>query len=79
MRKQIYIKKEARDNKVKELKTQGYKVKRTSIRNQLMHPEYITDYPYKISDSDRGFGNELYKTYFSVLYSYEIINEMEVF
>ncbi len=76
MKNETYMKKEARDRRILELKAQGYKVRKTSIRNQLLHPMYINDYPHKLSDEDRGFGNTLYKTFFSVLYSYEIIEDL---
>lgn len=41
-----------------------------SIRNQNLHPQYVTDYPEKLSATDCGFGNTLYQTSFGVLYSF---------
>jgi len=46
--------------------------KKSSIRNQLLHPMYVEDYEietgHKLTMADKGFGNDIYKTYFSVLY-----------
>ena len=52
----------------KEVKAQH---KRRSTRNQLLHPMYVEDWPTPLSKEDKGFGNNLYRTYFSVLYSIE--------
>ena len=68
-----YMNKNNRDGKYKELKLQGYKVRRTSIRNQLLHPMYIIDYPNKEVQQDQGVFNTVYKTYFSVIYTVEIL------
>ena len=60
-----------RDQKYQELKAAGRNVYRTVLRNQLLHPQYVEDFegPAK---HDTGFGNQVYKTYFSRLY---LINE----
>ena len=64
----IYMKKENRDAKYRELKSQGVRVRRYTSRNQLLHPMYVQDWSYELSASDRGFGNGIYKTHFPVLY-----------
>ena len=61
----LFMHKENRDAYVKSL---GYKVRRTSIRNQRLHPHYVDDYPNQDVRNDNGFGNTVYKTMFSVLY-----------
>jgi hypothetical protein len=66
------MRRENRDKKAKELKEHGYKIRRTSIRNQLLHPMYLQDYPVKLPDEDKGFGNTIYKTHFSTIYIIEI-------
>ena len=70
---ETFMKKENRDVRFKELKTQGYKITRTSTRNQLLHPMYVKDYPRETSQVEKGFGNPIYKTHFSHLYSIEEI------
>ena len=46
--------------------------RRTSMRNQLMHPMYVADYEketgIKLTDADKGFGNNIYRTHFPVVY-----------
>lgn len=44
------------------------KIRKTSIRGQLLHPEYVDDYEGTV---ETGFGNTMYKTYFKVLYQIE--------
>lgn len=68
---ELYMKKENRDKRYKELKKLGYNVRKTSFRNQLIHPMYVEDFPNKQIKEDTGFGNKWYKTYFSVLYVVE--------
>ena len=72
MQHYTYMNKTNRDNKYKELKRQGLNVYRSSIRNQLLHPMYVIDYPNKDEKNDTGIGNTLYKTHFSVLYTVEV-------
>lgn len=55
-------------NLSKEAKT---KLRRTSMRNQLLHPMYVDDYPRALSKEETGFGNTLYRTYFSAIYLIE--------
>ena len=62
-----YMHKENRDARARELKAQGYTVKKRSMRNQLMHPQYIRDYPGP-EKYDTGFGNTVYQTHFSCVY-----------
>jgi len=64
-----FMKKENRDQYVRELKVQGRTVRKTSIRNQQLHPQYVADYPVQLNKEDCGFGNTIYKTLFAVLYS----------
>lgn len=40
-------------------------------RNQLLHPMYVTDNKEKPTVEDCGFGNTMYKTFFSKLYTIE--------
>jgi hypothetical protein len=65
-----YQNKANRDAKAKELKSQGYVVKKSSIRNQLLHPQYVDDYEGHV---DTGLGNTMYKTHFAVLYDVRIV------
>jgi len=65
----LYMDKKTRDIKAKELQAEGYTVYRSSTRNQLLHPMYVEDYPRELSAEECGFGNTIYKTHFSVLYS----------
>lgn len=66
-----YADKANRDNRAKELKAQGFFVKRSSSRNQQIHPQYVEDRKAGLSVEDCGFGNIIYKTMFSVLYDVE--------
>ncbi len=61
-----------RDRAAKELKAQGYQVRVSSHRNQLMHPRYISDYEFpEYARENSGFGNTIYKTHFPVVYHLE--------
>ena len=62
---ELYKNKENRDRRARELKKKGYVVKKYSIRNQMLHPEYIEDWdaPY-----ETGIGNFDYRTMHPVLY-----------
>ena len=62
-----------RNIKAKKLISQGYSVKKSSIRNQLLHPEYVEDEAEYLREQI-GLGNTVYKTPYSVLYEVEIIN-----
>ena len=72
MRSELYLSKATRDMRAKELKKLGLRVSRFSARNQLLHPQYVNDYPRKLTPEECGFGNTLYRTYFAVLYGIEI-------
>ena len=67
----IFINRANREKEFKRLKQEGFNVRRSSTRNQLLHPMYVEDYPRKISEEEKGLGNTIYKTHFSVLYIIE--------
>ena len=67
-----YISKFLRDNKARDLKAEGYTVRKSSISNQLLHPQYVEDYPRKLSPEECGLGNTIYKTHFHKLYEVEV-------
>lgn len=69
MYKTTYMNKENRDKAFNEIPKEERKnfVKR-SMRNQLLHPMYIADYPRKLTSEECGFGNTIYQTYFKVIY-----------
>jgi hypothetical protein len=69
----LFMKKENRDKAYKEIpKNKRKNFKRSNVRNQLLHPMYVEDYEEvtgrKLTPADKGFGNTVYKTHFSVLY-----------
>jgi len=70
----LFMSKANRDAEWKRLRAAnpGRKYRRTSIRGQLLHPQYVDDYEQvtsrKLEPADRGFGNTIYKTPFAVLY-----------
>lgn len=70
---ELYMKKENRDKRYKELKKEGRIVRRFSDKNQLLHPMYVEDYPNKEIKEDCNIGNSYYKTQFSILYGIEEI------
>lgn len=70
--KELYISKEKRDSRAKELKAKGYFVDRGSSRNQQLHPEHITDTNFHY---ETGFGNTAYQMVWSVLYKVEWFEE----
>ena len=57
------------------------KHRRTSMRNQLMHPMYIVDYEketgIRLTSADKGFGNDIYRTHFSAIYEIGRIDGFE--
>lgn len=76
----LFMKKENRDEAYKAIpKIIRHNFKRSSVRNQLLHPMYVEDYEkvtgHRLTPEDRGFGNTLYRTHFPVLYE---ITEMLV-
>jgi len=71
-----------RQNRDRAWKAAGKPGHRTSIRNQLLHPQYVRDFPDKAIQADKDFpdkaiqadndvGNCYYKTYFPALYSWD--------
>lgn len=62
---ETYQNRKLRDARAKELKDLGYTVHKSSVRNQLLHPMYVTDAGFH---GDRCLGNCEYKTPFAVLY-----------
>ena len=65
----LYMNRQTRDLEAKRLIAEGYQVRKSSHRGQLLHPMYIEDYPRQLSEAEKGFGNTIYQTYFKVLYS----------
>ena len=64
----LFQSKANRDQRVRELRYQGFRVRRSSIRNQQLHPEYVADWQGSV---ERGPGNTQYRTFFSTLYILE--------
>jgi len=69
----LYLNKKNRDEAFKAIpKEKRSEYRRSSVRNQLIHPMYIEDYQdktgYKLTAQDKGFGNNLYRSWFPVLY-----------
>ena len=54
-----------RDERARELRKQGWRVRVYTMRNQQCHPEYVKDYE---GEYQTGVGNVDYKTYFARLY-----------
>ena len=69
----LFQSRENRDAKAKVLQAEGHTVRRSSISNQLLHPQYLEDYGRELSREECGFGNTIYKTHFAKLYEVEII------
>jgi hypothetical protein len=44
------------------------KLKRYTVRNQQLHPQYVEDLKQTPAGQDIHFGNTVYKTHFAVLY-----------
>ena len=61
----LFISKEKRNELAAKCKKEGYIVKKSNVRNQQLHPEYIEDYEGQI---EIGFGNSDYRRYWQVLY-----------
>src|SRR3970040_392874 len=70
----VYQRKENRDRAFTMVKAAGLNARRSTSRNQQIHPEYVEDYVGKI---ETGFGNVMYETLFPVLYVLEIRNESD--
>ena len=77
MRYELYQSKENRDKRFLELKTQGINLRKCSISNQLLHPQYVADFGVdertRAIQADNRLGNYHYKTHFPKLYSMESI------
>jgi len=58
-----YISKKKRDERAKELKAKGFKVRRNSARNQRIYPYYIEDY-----GKDYAETSLIFKVFFPVIY-----------
>lgn len=75
---QLFINQKTRNAVVKDLKSKGVNVRRTSTGTCLLHPQYVVDYEkergIKLTDADKGFGNTIYKTGFKNLYTYDILD-----
>lgn len=73
--RETYMNKKNRDIRYKELVAQDLKPTRYSYRGQNCHPMYVRDYEKEtgivLTQEDKGFGNTIYKTYFSSLYIVE--------
>ena len=65
---ELYQSKEKRDARARELQAAGHSIRRSSVRNQQLHPMYVKDY---VGPLDTGFGNTQYQTFWSVLYQIE--------
>ena len=61
--------KKMRDAVAKLLVSWGRKVRKSSIRNQRLHPMYVVDY---VGTYQTGFGNADYQTFFKVLYMLDV-------
>jgi len=59
-----FAKKANRDALAREKKSQGFKVRKTSIKNQLCDPRYMRDY-------EESMGTD-YQTHFSTIYILEV-------
>lgn len=66
----IFQTKANRDARYRELVRAGRPARRSSIRNQSLHPQYVADFsgPERF---DTGIGNGSYRTFFPVLYRLE--------
>lgn len=75
--KLTFINKKNRDARAIELKKKGFIVKKLSVRNQQLHPEYIEDWKKGFKT---GVGNTDYQTFHKVLYilTWEYPEEPEV-
>ena len=58
-----------RENRDKAWKAAGMPGRRTTYRNQLLHPQYVEDF-IGTEKEDTGLGNTVYKTRFAVLYTW---------
>jgi hypothetical protein len=68
MNSETYLKKETRNQRARDLKAEGYAVKLRRLTGQIMHPQYVKDWPYPY---ETGFGNADYRTVMPTLYEVE--------
>lgn len=70
MRRRLFMN---RTNRDAAWKAGGKKGVRSSNRNQQLHPMHLEDYEREtgvvLTDADKGFGNGIYRTFFSAVYS----------
>lgn len=71
MMREYYQDKAKRDARARDLRTQGIQARRSSTGPSQLHPMYVTDWGYPLSEADKGFGNNIYKTFFANLYKIE--------
>lgn len=69
----LYLSRENRDNAFRLIpRGERKRFKRYSVRGQLLHPQYVVDWEQEtgrtLTSADKGFGNTVYRTFFSVLY-----------
>ena len=69
--KELYLSRERRDERYAELKAAGVACRRSTSRNQQLHPMYVKDYEGE-EKQDTGFGNTVYRTFFARLYAVEV-------
>ena len=58
-----------RDTVFKLAKAEGLNIKKSSIKNQQLHPEYLEDYK---GTYNTGFGNTDYQMFWANLYNIEV-------
>ena len=68
-----FMDKKKRDDEAVKLRAQGKDVRVSVSTNQQLHPMYVEDWPYELSQAEKGFGNTLYRTHFAKLYNVEVI------
>lgn len=59
-----------RDAVASQLTREGHGVRKSTIRDQQLHPEYVTDF---VGSYHTGFGNTDYQTYWSSLYEITLV------
>lgn len=67
MNRERYSDRAKRDARARELSRQGYRVRRYSTRNQLIHPMYLED----LKDTPAAHSIYAYKTPFAAVYTVE--------
>ena len=72
----LFQKKQNRDTKARELRNQGFEVKKVSFRNQQLHPAHVED---SVDKGQVGFGNTSYNTVWPVLYEVSTVDDTDKF